>query len=45
MSVFLTPKCPQNKENDPNKLLFLDIFADVGLFHDIGKEIEQQRIQ
>ena len=45
MSVFVTPKCPKNKEKDSNKLRFTDILAGFGLFCGIGKEVEQQRIQ
>ena len=35
----------QCKEKDPNKLRIMGISAGFGLFHDIGKQIEQQRIQ
>ena len=35
---FLTSKCPQNKERDPNKLSVADVSAGFGPFHDIGKE-------
>ena len=45
MSVFLTPKCPKDNEQDSNKLWFADILAGFGPVHDSGEEIEQQRIQ
>ena len=36
---------PKNKEKDPNKLGIANISAGFGPFHNMEKEIEQQRIQ
>ena len=36
MSVFLTPKCPKNKEKDSNKLRFANILAGFGPFYGIA---------
>ena len=40
-----TKVSPKNKEKDPNKLRIAENSAGRGPFHDIGKEIEQQKIQ
>ena len=37
-AYFLIPKCPKNKEKDPNKLRIAEVSAGFGPFHDIGNE-------
>ena len=42
---FLTPKCPKNKENDPNKLRMADVSEEFDPFHYIEKESSVQTIR